>query len=88
MTASSASSSRRAGGQRRPAAVVFGGSDGGNGMIDAAAMLAARGYPALALACFGAPGLPSQLVNIPLEYSPGPCACSAARRTWIPRASR
>ena len=44
---------------RRPAAVVFGGSEGGNGPIDAAAMLAAHGYPALALAYFGAPGLPS-----------------------------
>lgn len=53
---------------RRPAAVVFGGSEGGNGGIDAAAMLAAHGYPTLALAYFGAPGLPSQLVNIPLEY--------------------
>jgi acetyl esterase/lipase len=53
---------------RRPAAVVFGGSEGGNGMLDAAAMLAAHGYPALALAYVGAPGLPSQLVDIPLEY--------------------
>ena len=53
---------------RRPAAVVFGGSEGGNSMIDVAAMLAAHGYPTLALAYFGEPGLPSQLVNVPLEY--------------------
>ena len=53
---------------RRPAAVVFGGSEGGNWMIDVAGMLAAHGYPALALAYFGVPGLPKQLVDIPLEY--------------------
>ena len=53
---------------RRPAVLVFGGSEGGNGMIDAAAVLAAHGYPTLALAYFGDPGLPSQLVNVPLEY--------------------
>jgi hypothetical protein len=53
---------------RRPAVVVFGGSEGGNGMIDVAGMLAAHGYPTLALAYFEVPGLPSQLVDIPLEY--------------------
>jgi dienelactone hydrolase len=55
-------------GPRRPAAVVFGGSEGGNSMIDAAGLLAAHGYPTLALAYFGRPGLPPRLVNIPLEY--------------------
>ena len=53
---------------RRPAAVVFGGSEGGNSMVDAAGLLAAHGYPALALAYFKAPGLPRHLVDIPLEY--------------------
>jgi dienelactone hydrolase len=53
---------------RRPAAVVFGGSEGGNTMVDVAGLLAAHGYPALSLAYFGQPGLPSQLVRIPLEY--------------------
>jgi dienelactone hydrolase len=56
------------GGARGPAAVVFGGSEGGNAMADAAGLLAAHGYPTLALAYFGAPGLPSRLVRIPLEY--------------------
>ena len=44
---------------RRPAVLVFGGSEGGNGMIDVAGVLAAHGYPTLALAYFGLPGLPS-----------------------------
>jgi dienelactone hydrolase len=53
---------------RRPAVLVFGGSEGGNSLIDVAALLAAHGYPALALAYFREPGLPSDLVRIPLEY--------------------
>jgi dienelactone hydrolase len=53
---------------RRPAVVVFGGSEGGNFMIDAAGLLAAHGYPTLSLAYFGEPGLPKELVNVPLEY--------------------
>jgi dienelactone hydrolase len=56
------------GGTRRAGAVVFGGSEGGNGMIDAAGLLAAHGYPTLALAYFGQPGLPPQLIRVPLEY--------------------
>jgi acetyl esterase/lipase len=48
--------------------VVFGGSEGGNFMIDAAGLLAAHGYPTLSLAYFGEPGLPKELVNVPLEY--------------------
>jgi len=48
--------------------VVFGGSEGGNATIDAAGMLAAHGHPALALAYFGEPGLPRELVHISLEY--------------------
>lgn len=53
---------------RRPAALVFGGSEGRNAMIDAAGLLAAHGYPTLSLAYFREPGLPSQLVRVPLEY--------------------
>jgi dienelactone hydrolase len=57
-----------AGHVRRPAVLAFGGSEGGYSSIDEAGLLAAHGYPALALAYFNAPGLPSQLVRIPLEY--------------------
>lgn len=53
---------------RRPALVVFGGSEGGLGTGPAAALLAAHGYPALALAYFGEPGLPATLRDVPLEY--------------------
>jgi acetyl esterase/lipase len=53
---------------RRPAVLVFGGSDGGLTTSFAAALLAAHGYPSLALAYFKAPGLPEDLDNIPLEY--------------------
>jgi len=54
----------------RPALVVFGGSEGGLSgvVIEAAALLAARGYPALALAYFHEPGLPATLTDVPLEY--------------------
>jgi pimeloyl-ACP methyl ester carboxylesterase len=53
---------------RRPAVLVFGGSDGGLGRAFAASLLAAHGYPTLALAYFGVPGLPPELAEIPLEY--------------------
>ncbi len=53
---------------RRPALLVFGGSEGGLRTGPAAALLAAHGYPALALAYFGAPGLPATLTKVPLEY--------------------
>jgi dienelactone hydrolase len=53
---------------RHPAVLAFGGSEGGNGQIPVAALLASHGYPALALAYFGAPGLPAHLNDIPLEY--------------------
>ncbi len=53
---------------RRPALLVFGGSEGGMSGTLVAALLAAHGYPALALAYFNAPGLPAQLSDIPLEY--------------------
>ena len=50
-----------------PAVVVLGGSDGGL-HEGSAALLAAHGYAALALAYFGIDPLPRQLVEIPLEY--------------------
>jgi dienelactone hydrolase len=53
---------------RRPAVLVFGGSGGGLTTGRAAGLLAARGYPSLALAYFKAPGLPQTLTSIPLEY--------------------
>ncbi|KPV42578.1 acyl-CoA thioesterase/bile acid-CoA:amino acid N-acyltransferase family protein [Alicyclobacillus ferrooxydans] len=51
----------------RPGIIVFGGSEGGLNEY-MAALFAAHGYSALALAYFGMDGLPSELVNIPLEY--------------------
>jgi dienelactone hydrolase len=53
---------------RRPAVLVFSGSGGGLTTSMAAALLAAHGYPSLALAYFKAPGLPQTLTSIPLEY--------------------
>ncbi|MDQ6709350.1 MAG: acyl-CoA thioesterase/BAAT N-terminal domain-containing protein [Candidatus Dormibacteraeota bacterium] len=55
-------------GTRRPAILVFGGSEGGLSGTLTAGLLASHGYPALAIAYFGAPGLPKTLSNIPLEY--------------------
>lgn len=53
---------------RRPAVLVFGGSEGGLSVTAEASLLAAHGYPAMALAYFGEPGLPAHLERIPLEY--------------------
>jgi dienelactone hydrolase len=52
----------------RPAVLVFGGSEGGLSTAPQAELLASRGFPALALAYFGEPGLPGALDHIPLEY--------------------
>ncbi|MEO6700968.1 MAG: acyl-CoA thioester hydrolase/BAAT C-terminal domain-containing protein [Jatrophihabitantaceae bacterium] len=54
----------------KPAVLMFGGSEGGlnNGLQRDAAVLAAHGYPTLALAYFAEPGLPAKLADIPLEY--------------------
>jgi dienelactone hydrolase len=52
----------------RPAVLLFGGSEGGLTVTDEAAALASHGYPTLALAYFGEPGLPATLTGIPLEY--------------------
>lgn len=55
--------------RRGPAVVVWGGSEGGLGdAAPRAALLAAHGISALALAYFDAPGLPCRLEDIPLEY--------------------
>jgi dienelactone hydrolase len=50
-----------------PAVIVLSGSSGGL-WLSAAALLASRGYAALALGYFHMPGLPQGLVNIPIEY--------------------
>ena len=60
-------------GRRKAAVLMLGGSGGGFPYADAAADLAAAGYPTLALAYFqtrgGEPkGLPPGLLEIPLEY--------------------
>jgi len=53
---------------RRPAVITFGGSEGGITSARYDAMyLASKGYPSLALAYFGASGLPLSLGNIQLE---------------------
>jgi dienelactone hydrolase len=58
-----------AGGGAHPAVLVLGGSEGGlQGSEPQAALLAAHGYSALALAYFGLEGLPKTLELIPLEY--------------------
>lgn len=50
-----------------PGVIVLSGSEGGLHELDAA-LLAGHGFAALALAHFGAPGVPDDLVDIPLEY--------------------
>ena len=54
--------------ENSPGILVLGGSEGGLSSEDVAAVLASRGYTALALAYFGAEGLPSSLDAIPVEY--------------------
>jgi dienelactone hydrolase len=51
----------------RPGILVLGGSDG-RMRKDFAAILASRGYAALALGYFSLEGLPQELIEIPLEY--------------------
>jgi len=48
--------------------LLIGGSEGGLSMTEEAALLASHGYPSLAVAYFGAYGLPRNLQRIPLEY--------------------
>ncbi len=56
-----------AGAPARPPVLVIGGSDGGP-LTPVAALLASRGFPALALDYFGGEGLPATLRRVPLEY--------------------
>lgn len=53
---------------RHAGVLVFGGAEGGMSQVYGAAQLAAHGYPALTVAYFDWPGLPSALDDIPLEY--------------------
>ncbi|MBB5805611.1 dienelactone hydrolase [Saccharothrix ecbatanensis] len=50
-----------------PGVMVLSGSEGGVHELDAA-LLAGHGFTALTLAHFGAPGVPDDLIEIPLEY--------------------
>src|ERR1019366_2276878 len=60
---------QRAGEERHPAVIVLSGSGGGVPPASGhAGGLASRGYAVLALAYFGAEGLPRSLSRIPLEY--------------------
>lgn len=51
-----------------PGVIVLGGSDGGNLWQFVAAFLAARGFVALSLPYFAYEDLPTELIEIPLEY--------------------
>ena len=51
--------------RRGPGILMLGGSEGG---LPGCRVIASHGYPTLALAYFGEPGLPHELVRIPLEY--------------------
>ncbi len=51
----------------RPGVLVFTGSDGTPPVANAA-LLASRGFPALALDYFGGDGLPETLRDVPIEY--------------------
>jgi acetyl esterase/lipase len=63
-----------------PALIAFGGSEGGiSGGLTYAEELAPMGYGVLAVAYFGAPGLPQDLTNVPLEYFDGPLAWLKSR---------
>ncbi|MEU4762495.1 acyl-CoA thioester hydrolase/BAAT C-terminal domain-containing protein [Actinosynnema sp. NPDC023794] len=53
--------------QVHPGVLVLGGSEGGVRELDAA-LLAGHGFAVLAPAYFGAPGVPDDLVEIPLEH--------------------
>ena len=52
-----------------PGILVLGGSEGGIQSAESgAALLASRGYAALAVAYFGMEGLPQRLVEVPIDY--------------------
>jgi pimeloyl-ACP methyl ester carboxylesterase len=74
-----------ASGPRYGGIVTFGGSEGGltTGAMYAS-YLASIGYPTLGLAYFSAPGVPTNLVNIPLEYFDTAMTWLAARPEVAP----
>lgn len=57
----------------KAALIVFGGSGGGRAEVEAA-ILASKGFAALALAYFAEPGLPKECFEIPVEYFAQPIA--------------
>ena len=61
---------RPTGGHRLPGVILLGGAEGGMHEDDAA-LLAAHGYVALALAYYGLPSLPATLQGIAVEYFAG-----------------
>jgi dienelactone hydrolase len=63
---------------RKPGVLIFGGSEGGLSGTNEAEQLASLGYPALAVAYFAEPGLPANLLDVPLEYFVGAL-------TWLSR---
>lgn len=68
-----------AGSGKHPAIILLGGSEGGNLMGKAASMFAAHGYVAASVAYFKEPGLPQDLVDIPVETIGRALAAIAAR---------
>ena len=62
---------RPRGARARTAVLLLGGSEGGMPSAYTAGLLAAHGFPVLALAYFSEPGLPSEPRRIPLEYFRG-----------------
>ncbi|WP_049797008.1 acyl-CoA thioester hydrolase/BAAT C-terminal domain-containing protein [Actinosynnema mirum] len=58
--------------------IVLGGSEGGLRELDAA-LLAGHGFAVLALPYFGAPGVPENLVDVPLEHVGGAVDALAER---------
>jgi Acyl-CoA thioester hydrolase/BAAT N-terminal region len=72
---------------RRPAVLVFSGSGGGLTTSFAAALLAAHGYPSLALAYFKVPGLPRPCATFPGSTSPARSSGCAPSPGWIPAMS-
>lgn len=52
---------------KHPAILLLGGSEGGDMMKNVAPRFAQNGYVAVSVVYFGAPGLPQQLMDIPVE---------------------
>ena len=57
-----------AGGGREVPVILLGGSEGGASLADVAGLLAVHGHTSLALAYFGAPGLPAELARVPVDH--------------------